>query len=338
MRQPPKWGEAKVHSICFAIEGSRRSARSCNRLPDSAKTTTLRFAQGGVMAEPRSSDPQFPDSVSKSIGEQSLSDQASIITQIVSEVLERRLKGELVLDEDVISVNRQLLPELAQELKVLHRIDEAVRDARKAGPIAAPSSTAPQNGDGNGNGSKSAARVEDEPIRITIEGYYIQHRFSHGGQATVFQAVQASTGRKVAIKVIHGGSLTSSERRARFEREAEILASLKHPNIVSIIDRGRASDGSFFFVMELIEGPTLDEYLQSKHEQDLLAVVRLFATIADAVDEAHRNNVVHRDLKPSNIRIDARGEPHILDFGLARLLEEDQFDSAGPLTITGQVV
>jgi formylglycine-generating enzyme required for sulfatase activity len=90
--------------------------------------------------------------------------------------------------------------------------------------------------------------------------------------------------------------------------------------------------------MDLVEGPPLDDYLELKSEQDLPAVLRLFAAIADAVQEAHMHGVVHRDLKPSNIRIDAREQPHILDFGLARLLEEDEFQAGAPLTITGQVV
>jgi formylglycine-generating enzyme required for sulfatase activity/tRNA A-37 threonylcarbamoyl transferase component Bud32 len=290
------------------------------------------------MSDESSQDSHVPDPFSKSMGDHPPSERSLMITRMVSDVLERRLNGELVLDEEVINANRHLLPELAQELEVLQRIDGAVRDAKRAGPIERLTPAAPENGDGNGNGSTLKAIEEHEPIRITIEGYYIEKPLSQGGQATVLQAVQASTGRKVALKVIHGGSLASSDRRARFEREAEILATLHHPNIVSIIDRGRANDGSFFFAMELIDGPALDEFIKSKEEQNLPLVLRLFAMIADAVDEAHRQGIVHRDLKPSNIRIDARGQPHILDFGLARLLQEEEADGNVALTITGQVV
>src|SRR5947199_4403580 len=229
------------------------------------------------MADSPPSDSERSDSSSGPNGGPEPSARIRMITQLVSEVQERRLSGGLLLDKDIIGSHPQLLPELVQELDMLHRIDEAVRDAKKAGAI--DKLPVPENDNGNGKGAKRA--IDDEAIRITIEGYYIQQALSRGGQATVFQAVQASTGRKVAIKVIHGGSLVSSDRRNRFEREAEILATLHHPNIVSIIDRGRASDGSFFFAMDLVEGPTLDEYFGSKREEDLPQVMLLFATISE---------------------------------------------------------
>ena len=97
--------------------------------------------------------------------------------------------------------------------------------------------------------------------RVAIHGYTIQRQISTGGQATVFQATQDSTGRAVAIKVIFGGPLVTSRHRQRFDREAQILASLQHPHIVGILDRGQTNDGSLFLAMEYIDGCSLDEYL-----------------------------------------------------------------------------
>ncbi|MGA2501879.1 MAG: bifunctional serine/threonine-protein kinase/formylglycine-generating enzyme family protein, partial [Tepidisphaeraceae bacterium] len=125
----------------------------------------------------------------------------------------------------------------------------------------------------------------------------------------------------------------------RFEREAAILAGLDHPGVVGIIDRGRTADGSFFIVMDHIDGENLDVFL-SRHRQPpgQRAVLRLFAKIAHAVHEAHSHGVVHRDLKPSNIMVDRRWDPHVLDFGLAHLTccQTEHYDCR--LTVTGNVV
>ena len=185
--------------------------------------------------------------------------------------------------------------------------------------------------------------------RAALRGYQILSEISRGGQAAVYKAIQESTGRKVAIKVLPGGALASSRSRARFDREARILAGLDHPNVVSIIDRGRTADGSFFLVMQFIDGCSLDEFAAESQIADVdfpLRLLATFAKVARAVDEAHARGVVHRDLKPSNVRVDSRGEPHLLDFGLARLLD-DSSDEIAPapggtpthtLTAAGQVV
>lgn len=175
-------------------------------------------------------------------------------------------------------------------------------------------------------------RTEAVPFRV--DGYRILREISRGGQAAVFEAIQESTGRTVALKILHGGVWVSSEARTRFDREIRLLAALHHPNIVSILGRGRTHDGAFYLAMEYIDGPTLDAYYAGPRTWTTVDVVRIFLKIGAAVAEAHRQGMIHRDLKPSNIRVDHRGEPHLLDFGLARALAPEDLAPASWQTIT----
>lgn len=179
-----------------------------------------------------------------------------------------------------------------------------------------------------------------------IRGYKLQREISRGGQAVVYQAIQESTGRKVAVKVMREGSFAGPREKARFDREVQTLAALDHPNIVQVIDRGTAVDGSLFLVMNYVAGCALDEYVAEYYRKnpggppptDPSELLRLFLKIADAVNAAHIRGIVHRDLKPSNIRIGENNEPHVLDFGLAHtaLSNYTEDGNVSPLSISGQ--
>jgi serine/threonine protein kinase/tetratricopeptide (TPR) repeat protein len=184
----------------------------------------------------------------------------------------------------------------------------------------------------------------------TIPGYEIIKEIHRGGQGVVYQAIQKATKRKVAVKVMREGPFAGPRDRVRFEREVEILAQMNHPNIVSIIDSGQASGagiaaggGAFYFVMDYISGHPLDQWMSLK-ERTLDETLKLFARICDAVNSAHLKGVIHRDLKPGNIRVDGSDEPHVLDFGLAKVATgdvSDGIDAGGPMkmmTMTGQFV
>ncbi len=164
----------------------------------------------------------------------------------------------------------------------------------------------------------------------SIEGYEILGEIHRGGQGVVYKAVQRATKRTVALKVLLQGPDASANQRYRFEREIDLVASLQHPNIVTIYDSG-VTHGRHFFAMEYILGQSLDVYLASR-DLNIDEVLRLFAKLCAAVNYAHQRGVIHRDLKPDNIRVDAAGEPHVLDFGLAKSAASE-FRGGAPVTM-----
>src|SRR5881396_2960723 len=142
-----------------------------------------------------------------------------------------------------------------------------------------------------------------------------------GGQGVVFRARQKSLNRTVALKVISLGQWASKAHLKRFRREAEAAASLDHPCIVPIYEVGER-EGSCYFNMKFVEGGQLDEVVRREPMLPRRAA-GLIAKVARTVHYAHEHHILHRDIKPGNILIDQQGEPHLTDFGLARLLETE---------------
>lgn len=167
-------------------------------------------------------------------------------------------------------------------------------------------------------------------------GYEIVREIHRGGQGIVYEAVQSGTQQRVAIKVLREGPFASSSEKVRFEREARVLGQLTHPNIVTIHHTGRAH-GCFYFVMDFVAGDSIDTYV-SRHDLSIRQILAIFAKVCDAVHSAHLRGVVHRDLKPSNVRVDEQGEPHVLDFGLAKLARSDTapVSRTTGVTVSGQ--
>jgi formylglycine-generating enzyme required for sulfatase activity/tRNA A-37 threonylcarbamoyl transferase component Bud32 len=232
------------------------------------------------------------------------------------------------------------MPELAAELRIMEESRRAQVAAQGIGPLRQPLDPLTD--------SQLEAPLErlldesDEPkAPPLLRGYLNLEEIGSGSQGTVFKGVQESTGRQVAVKVFAGGGLASSRARNRLNREADILASLDHANIVGILDRGRTSDGTFYLVMPFISGLPLDEYAAELVQKDYRAlekILKLFVRAAGALHAAHAQNIVHRDLKPSNLLVDEWGEPHVLDFGLAKFMDGLQNERQTLLTMTGQVV
>jgi serine/threonine protein kinase len=173
-------------------------------------------------------------------------------------------------------------------------------------------------------------------LESMIGGYEIVEEMPRGGQAAVYMAVHTATKTNVAIKVLLPTLLASARARYYFEREAELIASLNHPNIVSIRDSGIIHQ-QYYFVMQFIEGQPLERYVHSE-KLSFRETVMLFNKVCAAISYAHQQGVIHRDLKFANILVDQRGEPHILDFGLAKAvgLSEETPDRA-VATMTGQL-
>src|ERR1700723_2011756 len=155
-----------------------------------------------------------------------------------------------------------------------------------------------------------------------IGPYRILRTLGVGGMGEVYLAERADAEfeQQVAIKVVHG-SLRGVQSRLKVERQ--ILAQLDHPNIAHLLDGGSLPDGTAYIVMEYVDGVPIDVYCDS-NRLDIVARLRLFQTVCAAVHYAHQNLIVHRDLKPSNILVTAAGVPKLLDFGIAKLLDEHQ--------------
>ncbi|HSN55376.1 MAG TPA: serine/threonine-protein kinase [Candidatus Sulfomarinibacteraceae bacterium] len=188
---------------------------------------------------------------------------------------------------------------------------------------------------GSGSGERNAG-----PQQVTVAGYRIIRELGRGGMGVVWEAEQERPRRRVALKVMRRDHQVDELHARMFQREAETLARLKHPNIAAIYASGHTDEGHDYFAMELVSGETLDRWLAGRPKvvdaAELKLRLRLFGTICDAVHYAHQRGVIHRDLKPSNIvvtdeAVSSSGSPHssagptvkILDFGLARITDAD---------------
>src|ERR1700745_3782199 len=151
--------------------------------------------------------------------------------------------------------------------------------------------------------------------------YELLEEIGRGGQGVVFRARQKSLNRLVALKVIGLGQWATRAHVKRFRLEAEAAARLEHPGIVPIHEVGER-DGSCYFSMKFVEGGQLDEVAR-REPMSIRRAVELIAKVARTVHYAHEHGILHRDIKPGNILLDAKGEPHLTDFGLARLVEKE---------------
>lgn len=173
-----------------------------------------------------------------------------------------------------------------------------------------------------------AVRMPDAPT-----GYQLLRKIGEGGQGAVYQARQLSTGRLVAAKRLFGGRSASAER---FEREIQVLSSLSHPSIVSVVAAERECEQRWL-ILDWIDGVPIDQWAASMRltPDGMRSVLTHFVDICDAVQHAHSRGIIHRDLKPSNILVDEQDRPRILDFGIAKIVNERASETH---TVTGGVL
>lgn len=172
------------------------------------------------------------------------------------------------------------------------------------------------------------ATLEREGVIAKFDDYELLHEVARGGMGVVFKARQISLQRDVAVKMILAGQLATPELVQRFCREAEAAAKLRHPGIVRIYEIGEY-ESQHYFSMEFIEGASLAECMnefclrgdlpRAERKAKERTIAELMLKVARALDFAHQHGVLHRDMKPSNILVDEQGQPHLTDFGLAKL-------------------
>jgi TolB-like protein/predicted Ser/Thr protein kinase/Flp pilus assembly protein TadD len=190
-------------------------------------------------------------------------------------------------------------------------------------PVAGVDSSAVAAYSAEATAKAGSAKADDSgpaaDLLIDFGDYELLEEIGRGGQGVVYRARQKSLNRTVALKVIGLGQWATQAHLKRFRREAESAANLDHPCIVPIYDVGER-EGSCYFSMKFIDGGQLDEVTKRTPILSRNAA-ELIAKLARTVHYAHEHGILHRDIKPGNILVDAKGEPHLTDFGLARLLE-----------------
>src|SRR5512139_2672069 len=171
----------------------------------------------------------------------------------------------------------------------------------------------------------------------TIGRYRIIEQVGHGGMADVYKAYQPSLDRHVAIKVIHPFLADDADFLSRFEREAKVVATLRHPNIVQVYDFD-AEDGLYYMVMEFIDGGTLKTLLETLQKRGTLIgqddAIRIILAVGSALKYAHSRNMVHRDVKPGNVMITGDGHVILTDFGIAKIVSATKLTASGAMVGT----
>jgi serine/threonine-protein kinase len=163
------------------------------------------------------------------------------------------------------------------------------------------------------------------PVPQVVEGrYQIEQVLARGGMGTVYRARDVKLGRIVALKIIHPELLGDPQGTRRFLEEAQIVARLRHPAIVSVYDVGISADGGVYLVMELVRGEDLRHVLQREGRLDPQRALSILTTVCGAIEAAHREGVLHHDLKPENILLPGGSEAKVLDFGVAKGLDDCQ--------------
>jgi serine/threonine-protein kinase len=231
--------------------------------------------------------------------------------------------------------DRQLVTAVAASLALLlaRRPEESVSSDAFA---ECPQCGACDGVDGTRCAEDGTPLVRSSIPRVLGGRYTIQRRLGRGGMGTVYEGRDGALERRVAIKVIRDELAGSPDAADRFRREALVAASFTHPNVVTVYDFGITDGGRGYLVMEQLHGATLREALRREGRMTFSRTVHVLRGVCQAVDAAHRRQLVHRDLKPENIFLTTEEVPKVLDFGIAKFVQPTLHSAA--LTITGAIV
>ena len=252
------------------------------------------------------------------------------------DLVEELLEKETEMRPTALEVRERLSDSLPQAMTLVQLARSASGDtsgwATHGGDTAADDTQAP----GGGPPSGEVFAPQD-----SFHHFEIEAEIGRGGMGVVYRALHKKLRRQVALKVLLRGSVAKREERRRFLREAEAAGVLNHPNIVPILDAGE-HEGRTFICMDYVQGRSLQRELR---EAKVAAgdsgerLLPLFVQVCDGVHHAHSRGVIHRDLKPDNILVDEQGSPHVLDFGIAKRLDQQASeDSSGALTTEGDIL
>jgi serine/threonine protein kinase len=240
----------------------------------------------------------------------------------IQAILQEAMRGSPSEDAALQQQHAEMMPELGERLRTLRAIQTAAAKAR----FQQEHTTDPLELIWREN----LTYLQDE-----LPEYEILESVEYGGQGVVYKATQRATNRIVAIKVLLDGPLATERQRRRFAREVELCSRLNHPNIVTVYESGTVR-GRNYCAMEFVEGLPIDDYVLL-HAPSVRDTVRPFVNVCRAVSHAHQRGIIHRDLSPANILMDVNGDPHILDFGLAKDMWRDDAQHSN-VSVAGQVV
>jgi tRNA A-37 threonylcarbamoyl transferase component Bud32 len=275
---------------------------------------------------------------------------------------DRALVGLLALgpkrsEEAYSTEDRELLASIAGQVslgldvaRLRRRSQEQTATTKLVDPEAAPMVECPRCGRCEDSGvalcpsDATPMQPAGRMTRVIDNKYKIEQLIGRGGMGAVYRARDMRLDRLVALKVVRAELLQDTDARRRFRREAQIVARLQHPGIVSIFDFGTFADGGAYLVMELVRGEDLRRVLEREGRLETPRAVRIVTAVCNAIEAAHQDGVLHRDLKPENIVLPGGAvEAKVLDFGVAKLLFDKGNDSSAEpgsstLTVAGAIV
>ena len=211
--------------------------------------------------------------------------------------------------------------------ELLEEVRSLLTSHRQAGSFLEPPAFSPADMPTQTEDSATIAATFRSMSGETVSHYRVLSRLGSGGMGVVYEAEDIKLGRRVAMKFLPGEVASDRTAFERMQREARSASALDHPNICSIYELGE-HDGQPFIVMQLLEGKTLREWIERSSKVDSRSRVKdamdLAIQITRGLEAAHQKNIIHRDIKPENIFVTARGEVKILDFGLAKVMDDTE--------------